>query len=113
MYLEYKCISIFYLTEQSLREESNVLNELGFNEEDFNAVEDDIDDPDEEVLDEQDEDDQEPNESKDKTETNNTDDENKKRSLLKKPVRTPKTCEKCHKTYNTQTQFRIHQRVRE
>ena len=32
------------------------MNELGFNEEDFDAVEDDIDDPDEEVLDEEEED---------------------------------------------------------
>ena len=94
------------------------MNELGFNEDDFNeAVEDDLDDPDEEILDdpndEEDEDYQDPNDPNvNKTETNNTtDDENKKlRSPVKKP-RAPKTCEKCHKTYNTQTQFRIHQRV--
>ena len=36
-------------------------------------------------------------------------DETKKKSVKKRPQ---KTCEKCHKTYNTQTQFRIHQRVR-
>ena len=90
---------------------------MGFNEDDFNeAVEDDLDDPDEEILDdpndEEDEDYQDPNDPNvNKTETNNTtDDENKKlRSPVKK--RAPKTCEKCHKTYNTQTQFRIHQRV--
>lgn len=35
-------------------------------------------------------------------------DTKKKRGIKK---RAPKTCEKCHKTYNTQTQFRIHQRV--
>ena len=89
---------------------------MGFNEDDFNeAVEDDLDDPDEEILDdpidEEDEDYQDPNDPNvNKTEANNTDDENKKqRSPVKK--RAPKTCEKCHKTYNTQTQFRIHQRV--
>ena len=96
------------LTDSNL-DENDVLNELGFNDNDFDAGDDDLDEADEEGLDENDEDYQDPNDDgQPKTETA-TDEENKKRAAIKK--RAPKTCEKCHKTYNTQTQFRIHQRV--
>ena len=95
------------LTDSNL-DENDVLNELGFNDDDFDAVDDDLDEADEEGLDEDDEEYQDPNDAQAKTETT-TDEESKKRAAIKK--RAPKTCEKCHKTYNTQTQFRIHQRV--
>ena len=39
-----------------------------------------------------------------KSDTNTSEEKNGKKKKV------PKTCEKCHKTYNTQTQFRIHQR---
>ena len=88
-------------------DEGDVLNELGLNEDDFME---NIDEEEEDEEEEEDgEDDGDEDFKVDVKDESSLDDSGKKKSLNKK--RAPKTCEKCHKTYNTQTQFRIHQRV--
>ena len=96
------------IDEDNDQQTENVLQELGLNEEDFidNGMVDDDDEDEEEEVDKKDDKDFKVNDSaKDKTDEITNGDKSKK---IKK--RSPKTCEKCHKTYNTQTQFRIHQR---
>ena len=88
-----------------------VKNEMNL---EFNP-EEDLEDPDEQdddaaerEVEEEDDDNNEDLKDLDKALLENEDSD---AALPKCKKRVPKTCEKCHKTYNTQTQFRIHQRV--
>lgn len=84
---------------------SDVLNELDFNE-DFDP---DEDDENHEELEEEEDDEDNDEDFKVVKKSEKNDKKNPTGSSSKK--KSPMTCEKCHKTYNTQTQFRIHQRV--
>ena len=93
--------------KHDLVDENQILAELGLNDEDC-AVEEE-----EEELEEEEDLDDEDNDEDFKLSESQTikNQEIKKRgSSSGKKQREPQTCEKCHKTYNTQTQFKIHQR---
>ena len=99
-----------------------VLQELGLNDDDFMenglANDDDLDDNDEDNVKCEEASQLQLNGNNAKANASNANDsktetEDDKKNQIKSGStkrRAPKTCEKCHKTYNTQTQFRIHQR---
>ena len=113
------------LNEDDEDESDKVLQELGLNDEDFIdngvAAENEEDEPDEDENSRENDpdfkiedlkndangDDDISNMKKKSNANNVTSSSNNASSKCRK---SPQTCEKCHKTYNTQTQFRIHQR---
>ena len=98
--------------------DGDVLDELHINDEDFKDDTDDnyLQDNDENHQDDP-QDDQDPDPENDAVDDENKSEKKENAKVIKKrnnssiKKKEPNTCEKCHKTYSTQTQFKIHQRV--